>query len=141
MATDETTGAAPVEPTPPTAPEAPATPPAPAQTAGQQVGQTLDQAASQLNQAFSGPSGNQSNYTLMIVLSIFLPWLVMILNKQTVKGIVFAVLTYGTFITIIGPAVIGLFAIVDSIILTNRRAKGETFGEWDFFWKPAPSHV
>jgi len=121
---------------------APATPPA---DPVKQMGEAAHQASASIDKSLSGMKP-QDRFMLILIVSIIVPWLGDILNGQVMKGV--AVVAVLVVLLFLGPftfmlsgllwGLVHLVAAIDPIVIANRINKGEKFGDWDFFMKPAP---
>src|SRR5665213_3316391 len=126
--------------------EAPATPPADPM---KQMGDAAGQVGASVDKAMAGMTP-QNRFVLVLVVSVFVAWVGDILNGQVMKGVAVLiaamVLLFGGFVipfafllTFPLFCLFHLIAAVDAIVIANRISKGEKFGDWDFFFKPAPT--
>ena len=127
---------------------APATPPV---DTAKQMSDAAKQAEAGIDKALSGVT-DQNKLLLVAIVSILIGgWLGAILNGQVMKGVAILVAAFVCFflgfilaaftfgLGFLLPFGLHIVAVVDAIVIANRKNKGETFAEWDFFWKPAPA--
>ncbi len=67
---------------------------------------------------------------LFAVASFFIPGLGQMLNGQVVKGIV---LLGASVVTCCGFGLISVAAAIDAFMIAERKRRGESVGEWQFF--------
>jgi hypothetical protein len=124
-----------------------AAPPTPPVDPVKQMGDAAHQVGASVDKAFSGVDA-QNKIIIVALLSIFVTaGAGAIVNGQVMKGVAViiaeVVLFFGGFLTLglawLLMGLVRVLMIVDAVIIASRKAKGEQFGEWDFFWKPAPA--
>jgi len=115
-----------------------------------QMGEAAHQASASIDKSLSGMKP-QDKVILVAIVSILIGgWLGSMLNGQVMKGVAILVAAFVCFfmgfvlvaftlgLSMLLPLGLHVVAVVDAIIISNRKSKGETFADWDFFWKPAP---
>ncbi len=70
------------------------------------------------------------NAVLAAIISAILPGAGQIYAGQTVKGVLLLVLA---FFTCMGGGLFNVLAAVDAFLIAQRKARGETVGDWQFF--------
>lgn len=77
-----------------------------------------------------GPPSSAANPVLCAVLSLFFPGVGQMLAGQVAKGVVILAIA---FFTAYGACLLPFLAAFDAYQIAQRRQRGETVGEWQFF--------
>jgi hypothetical protein len=128
-----------------------AAPPTPPADPVKQMGDAAGQVGASVDKAMAGVTPENRVIVVAVVSILVGGWLGSILNGQVIKGVAILVAFFVSFVIAFPiaaftfglgfflPLLLHVFVVIDAIIIANRKSKGETFGDWDFFWKPAPT--
>lgn len=70
------------------------------------------------------------NPGIAALISLLVPGAGQIYAGQTTKGVVLVIVAFGTCF---GGGILNVLAAVDALLIAQRKARGETVGDWQFF--------